>query len=172
MKIFRLFVVSTMICLGLEATPRRVDAQSACAQIVIDSGTNGNGKAINGFLNDQYKWSDSTCHRRSVALARNDVSKGGNAKQFTYVVPNGTTRTVNPGYTQAGGFGYIVAHLSNPSFAWSYNADDSPFGSGDSATFQKIFSGTHHAIYQYTLNYVRYGLTQDALTNQERAERD
>jgi hypothetical protein len=185
MKILNLFVAITLICFALSQTTEAVNPPpdgdypgqntaegqsalfdlSACAQIVIDSGTNGNGKVINGFLNDQYKWSDSTCHRRSVALARNDTSKGGNAKQFTYVLPNGTTRTVNPGYAQAGGFGYIVAHLSNPSFAWSYNADDSPLGSGDSATFQKIFSGRHHAIYQYTLNYVRYGLTQDALTN-------
>src|SRR5262245_8453324 len=149
MKILNLCVAITLICFALSQTTEAVNPPpdgdypgqntaegesalfdlSACAQIVIDSGTNGNGKVINGFLNDQYKWSDSTCQRRSVALARNDTSKGGNAKQFTYVLPNATTRTVNPGYGAAGGFGYIVAHLSNPSFAWSYNADDSPFGS-------------------------------------------
>ena len=167
------FVLALMICLGIGATPTHVGAAptqanakpaeaTGCAKILIDSGTNDSGKTINGYLNDQYKWSDSDCKRRSVALARNDTQKGGNAKQFTYILPNGTTRTVNPG-AQAGGFGYIVAHLSNPSFAWASGADDSPLGSGNSATYQKFFNGTHHAIYQYTLNYVRYGLTQEAL---------
>jgi hypothetical protein len=160
------FVLTLIICFGVGSAPAQVAAKapaaSVCAKILIDSGVNDAGKGINGFLNDQYKWSDSSCQRRSVALARNDNQKGGNAKQFTYILPGGTTRIVNPG-AQAGGFGYIVAHLSNPSFAWSYGADDSPLGSGNSATYQKIFSGTHHAIHQYTLNYVRYGLTQQAL---------
>jgi len=139
---------------------------SGCPALTVDSGTANGGKSINGFLNDQYTWYDSACRQRSVALARNDTSKGGNAKQFTYVLPsNGTTRTVNPGANGAGGFGYIVAHLSNPSFAWSYGADDSPLGSSNSATYNKLFTGSHHAIHEYTLNYIRYGLTQAALTN-------
>ena len=124
------------------------------------------GVSINGFVNDQYRWYDSACRLRSTALARNDTSKGGNAKQFTYVPANGATRTVNPGSNGAGGFGYVVAHLSNPSFAWSYGADDSPLGSGNSATSTNLFSGEHHAIHEYTLNYVRYGLTPYAVANQ------
>lgn len=160
------FILGLAICLGVGSAPVQVAAKApaaaVCAKILIDSGVDDAGKGINGFLNDQYKWSDSSCQRRSVALARNDNQKGGNAKQFTYILPGGTTRIVNPG-AQAGGFGYIVAHLSNPSFASSYGANDSPLGSGNSATYQKIFSGTHHAIHQYTLNYVRYGLTQQAL---------
>ncbi len=132
-----------------------------CSAIAIASGV-----SINGYLNDQYRWYDSACRLRSTALARNDTSKGGNAKQFTYVLANGTTRTVNPGSNGAGGFGYVVAHLSNPSFAWSYGADDSPLGSGNSATSTNLFSGEHHAIHEYTLNYVRYGLTHDAIANQ------
>jgi len=32
----------------------------------------------------------------------------------------------------------VVAHLSNPSFAWSYGADDSPLGSGNSAKLWKF----------------------------------
>jgi hypothetical protein len=70
---------------------------------------------------------------------------------------------VNPGDNGAAGFGYVVAHLSNPSFAWAYGADDSPLGSGEAATSQVLFAGEHHAIHQYTLDYVRYGLTQYAL---------
>lgn len=161
-----LFLLLLSICLGIGSAPSSAAAKSSaaavCAKILIDSGVADGGKGINGFLNDQYKWSDSACLRRTVALARNDTQKGGNAKQFTYILPNGTTRVVNPG-AQAGGFGYIVAHLSNPSLAWASGADDSPLGSGNSATYQKIFAGTHHAIHQYTLNYVRYGITQQAI---------
>ena len=131
------FMLAFVMILGIGFTPVNAAAKSsaaaACPAIVIDSGASNGGKSINGFLNDQYLWSDSTCKRRSVALARNDTQKGGNAKQFTYILPNGTTRIVNPGAT-ASGFGYIVAHLSNPSFAWSYGADDSPLGSGSGAT--------------------------------------
>jgi hypothetical protein len=141
-----------------------LDIATKCGSLTVNSGTSNGGVSINGFLNDQYKWYDSNCRLRTAALARNDTSKGGNAKQFTYVLAEGTTRTVNPG-TSAGGFGYIVAHLHNPSFANAYGADDSPFGSGNSATYSKVFTGTHHAIHEYTLNYVRYGLTQAAINS-------
>jgi hypothetical protein len=141
-------------------------APGGCSALVVDSGVADAGKSINGFLNDQYTWYDSACKPRSVALARNDASKGGNAKQFTYMLADGvTTRTINPSANGASGFGYVVAHLSNPSFAWSYGADDSPLGSGSGATYNKLFSGENHAIHEYTLNYVRYGLTQAAITN-------
>ncbi|WP_295449787.1 hypothetical protein [uncultured Thiodictyon sp.] len=140
-------------------------AAGACRPVVVDSGIAGAGKSINGFLNDQYTWSDAACRVRNAALARNDTSKGGNAKQFTYTLPNGTTRTVNPAANGAAGFGYVVAHLSNPSFANAYGADDSPLGSGNAATFRKLFTGNHHAIHEYSLNYVRYGLTAAALIN-------
>ena len=135
-----------------------------CSSLVVDSGITDGGVSINGFLNDQYKWYDSSCRLRTAALARNDTSKGGNAKQFTYVLANKTTRIVNPG-ASAGGFGYIVAHLSNPSFAKAYGASDSPLGSGNSATTNKLFVGSNHAIHEYTLNYVRYGLTQAAINS-------
>lgn len=159
------FVVAVLVCLGLGSTQSAgmenpTGSAGGCSAIVVASGV-----SVNGFLNDQYRWYDRACRLRSVALARNDTSKGGNAKQFTYVLTDGTTRTVNPGSNDASGFGYVVAHLSNPSFAWSYGADDSPLGSGDSATSNNLFSGEHHAIHEYTLNYVRYGLTQYAITN-------
>ena len=140
-------------------------AAVGCGPLAVDSGVGDAGKSINGYLNDQYLWYDSDCKLRSTALARNDTSKGGNAKQFTYVLPNGTTRTVDPNSNGAGGFGYVVAHLSNPSFASSYGADDSPLGSGNSAAYNKLFTGQNHAIHEYTLNYVRYGLTQQAITD-------
>ncbi len=159
------FVVAVLVGLSLGYSPPPSAANpsglaSGCSAIVVDPGV-----SLNGFLNDQYQWYDSACRLRSAALARNDTSKGGNAKQFTYVLADGTTRTVNPGSNGASGFGYVVAHLSNPSFAESYGADDSPLGSGNSATSTNLFSGEHHAIHEYTLNYVRYGLTQAALTN-------
>lgn len=137
---------------------------NGCSSLTVDSGTTGAGANINGFLNDQYKWYDSNCRLRTAALARNDTSKGGNAKQFTYMPNSTSTRIVNPG-NSAGGFGYVVAHLSNPSFAKAYGASDSPLGSGNQATSNKLFVGSHHAIHEYTLNYVRYGLTQAALNS-------
>jgi hypothetical protein len=157
-----------LVLLALALVSSRAGSAAAlqaapCGPLTVDSGPGNTGKSINGYLNDQYKWFDSSCRQRSAALARNDTAKGGNAKQFTYKLPDGSTRIIDPGANGAGGFGYIVAHLSNPSFAYSYGADDSPLGSGDSATYQKIFTGRNHAIYQYTLNYVRYGLTQYAL---------
>ena len=136
-----------------------------CQSLAVDSGVANAGKSLNGFLNDQYTWYDSACKPRSVALARNDASKGGNAKQFTYVLANGTTRIVNPGANGAGGFGYVVAHLSNPSFASAYGKNDSPLGSGNAASYKKLFAGSHHAVHEYTLNYVRYGLTPAALSS-------
>lgn len=140
-------------------------AAAGCAALAVDAGAANAGKSLNGFLNDQYRWYDSACKLRTAALARNDASKGGNAKQFTYVLANGATRAVNPGAGGAGGFGYVVAHLSNPSFAYAYGKDDSPLGSGSAATYKKLFTGQHHAIHEYTLNYVRYGLTAAALAN-------
>jgi hypothetical protein len=141
-------------------------ATAGCGALAVDSGAANGGLSLNGYLNDQYRWYDSACKLRTAALARNDTHKGGNAKQFTYVLPNGSTRTVNPGANGAGGFGYIVAHLSNPTLPQAYGKhNDSPLGSGDSAAYKKLFAGKHHAIHEYTLNYIRYGLTQEAITH-------
>jgi hypothetical protein len=169
-RILGFFFTAVLVSISFSHSPVTLAAKSTglasgCGPLVVDSGVANAGVSINGFLNDQYKWYDSACRLRSVALARNDTSKGGNAKQFTYVLADGTTRTVDPGSNDAAGFGYVVAHLSNPSFASSYSADDSPLGSGNSATYSKIFVGDHHAIHEYTLNYVRYGLTQYAITH-------
>jgi hypothetical protein len=146
-------------------TAAAASAAATCMPLAVDSGAANAGKSINGFLTDQYLWYDSQCKLRSAALARNDGAKGGNARQFSYVLANGTTRTINPGANGAGGFGYVVAHLSNPSFAAAYGKDDSPLGSGTAASFSKVFTGSHHAIHEFTLNYVRYGLTAAALAN-------
>lgn len=150
------FALAALASLAIGYSP--ASAGAACLPISVTS-----AKSINGFVTDQFHWSDAACRRRSAALARNDTAKGGNAKQFTYVLPGGVTRTINPGANGAGGFGYVVAHLSNPSFANSYGADDSPLGSGKNATWNKLFTGANHAIYEYTLDYVRYGLTPTAL---------
>ena len=147
-SMWRYLVAAVLVCLSLgyspsAATTAPLGLASACSALVVNSGV-----SINGFLNDQYQWYDRACRLRSAALARNDTGKGGNAKQFTYMLADGTTRTVDPGDNGASGFGYVVAHLSNPSFAWSYGADDSPLGSGNSATSHNLFSGEHHAIHR------------------------
>ena len=80
------FVVVPFFCLfpgyaTLSHADQPVSQAGACGPLVVDSGVNNAGNSINGFLNDQYRWFDSACQLRSVALARNDTSKGGNAKQ-------------------------------------------------------------------------------------------
>ena len=171
------FVISSTSCVvmasasGLPMTASAATGQPAapvaavCKPLVVDAGAAGAGKSINGALTDQYLWYDSRCSLRSAALVRSDSAKGGHAKQFSYVLADGTTRTVNPGANSAGGFGYVVAHLSTPSFASAYGKDDSPLGSSAAAAYSKPFTGSHHAIHEFTLNYVRYGLTAAALAN-------
>ncbi len=157
---------SVFICIMAGALGNAHESQAAnCGPLTVNAGA-----SINGFLNDQYVWYDSHCQERSAALALNDATKGGNAKQFIYTpfiggAPSaGGALTVNPGDPAAGGFGYIVAHLANPSFANAYGADDSPLGSGSGAAYDTPFAGNNHAIHEYKLNYVRYGMTASATT--------
>jgi len=158
-------VLALLLGLGRGFAPAASAARPAASAAGCGPLTVTTGVSLNGFVNDEYQWSDSACRPRSATLATNDTTKGGNAKQFTYQLADTSTRVINPGADGAGGFGYVVAHLSNPSFANAYGADDSPLGSGDSATSSVVFAGAHHALHQYTLNYVRYGLTAAALAN-------
>src|SRR5450759_4789004 len=92
------FLLVVLVSLSFGHSPVTLAAKpsglaSGCGPLVVDSGVADAGVSINGFLNDQYQWYDSACRLRSVALALNDTSKGGNAKQFTYGLADGTTRT-------------------------------------------------------------------------------
>lgn len=113
---------------------------------------------------DEYRWSDRACGARATALVRADA-KGGNAVEFRYPV-NGATRTVpmspetnSDGTIDAGGFGYVVSHLTDSDVSWRHDQDDSPLGSSLGNGYSVLFQGTHHAIHQYTVNYPRWGVS-------------
>ncbi|MGI8553400.1 MAG: hypothetical protein ACR2PL_21850 [Dehalococcoidia bacterium] len=129
----------------------RASGAAGCAPLVLNAGA-----SVNGYLTDQYVWYDSACKQRSAALVRTDP-KGGHAKQFTYQLPNGATRTVNEG-PDAGGFGYIVSHLKDANIAGQHGEDDSPLGSNQNAGYRTVFAGTNHAIHEFTVNYPRWGI--------------
>ena len=120
---------------------------------------------VNGISGSQFAWVDSTGKPRSAHMATGTAgaNKGGVLNQFSYLLPNDTTRTVNQSLCcGAGGFGYIVSHLEVPSIATSHpGEDDSPFGpppaDNPNGATQTVFSGRHHALHVYTLNYPRWG---------------
>jgi hypothetical protein len=138
------------------ATPTEA-ALGTCAPLVLSA-----GKSVDSYLTDEYAWYDASCRRRTAALVRSDP-KGGHAKQFTYRLQDGSLRTVGEG-PAAGGFGYIVSHLYDPSLATNNGEDDSPLGSNQNAAFRTVFAGAHHAVHEFTLNYPRWG--RDPVTNQ------
>src|SRR4030067_3260391 len=99
------FIIAILFCLSFGYSPsasaenpsgfqkeHRDNMAGGCGALALNPGV-----SLNGFVNDQYQWYDSACHLRSAALARDDTVKGGNAKQVTYLLADGTTRTVNPG---------------------------------------------------------------------------
>lgn len=102
-------------------------------------------------------WTDASGQARSAALVRTPQagSKGGFLEQATYKLSGGAIRTVKAS-TDARGFGYIVSHLEDPSRAGA--EDDSPLGSELDNASSLVWQGTHHLIYQYTLNYPRWGV--------------
>ncbi len=120
---------------------------------------------VNGISGSLFTWVDSTGKPRSAHMATGTggANKGGVLNQFNYRLPNDTTRPVNQSLCcGAGGFGYIVSHLEVPSIATSHpGEDDSPLGppSADNpnGATQTVFSGRHHALHVYTLNYPRWG---------------
>jgi hypothetical protein len=114
-------------------------------------------QTTNGLNTDTLTWFDASGQARSAALVRTPQagSKGGFLEQTTYKLPGGAIHTVNAS-NDARGFGYIVSHLKDPTPAGS--DDDSPLGSELNNASSLVWQGTHHLIYQYTLNYPRWGV--------------
>lgn len=127
---------------------------------------------VGGMLSDRFTWRDSALRPRSATLAHNDgqtgpqgqyspyQNRGGALRQFTYQLPNGSTRTV--GTTQSGnagegGFGYVVSHAKSTAFC--AGPDDSPLGYSIPGAFTRVFTGRHHAIFRFTQNYPRNCVT-------------
>jgi hypothetical protein len=75
----RLIIGSIVVALlGLGPGASGVGAAAACATLALNAAL-----IVNGYLTDQYVWSDGSCAPRSAALVRTHP-KGGHAKQFTY----------------------------------------------------------------------------------------
>ena len=118
-------------------------------------------QTTNGLKTDIVTWYDKSGQARTAALVRTPQagSKGGFMEQATYKLTGGATRTVNAS-ADARGFGYIVSHLEDPGRAGGN--DDSPLGSELNNASSLVWQGTHHLIYQYTLNYPRWGVRAGA----------
>lgn len=118
-------------------------------------------QTVNGSSADRVSWRDAGLRPRSAALIHNTAQdargmRGGYVDQFSYQLTNGSTRTVNGSSGAPGGFGYVVSHLRDASVA--NGEDDSPLGSGFGGQYRTVFVGAHHALYEYTLNYPRWGI--------------
>jgi hypothetical protein len=120
--------------------------------------------SVVGIKSDRFTWQDSSGRPRVAVLAHNDEppdpdfgSRGGTLREFRYQLQNGQQRTATItdyrpfGNSNGTGFGYVVMH----SAAGNCVGDDSPLGGYVAGTWQRIFEGTHHAIFRFTQNYPR-----------------
>ena len=130
------------------------------------------GVSVASMTSDRFTWRDSAGKQRVAVLAHNDgqvgpsspdgyVNHGGALRQYSFVMPDNSTRTAtvttygNGGY---GGFGYVVSHRGDGTSGIP-GVDDSPLGYAFTGSFQRVFEGRHHAIFRFTQNYPRYSST-------------
>jgi len=120
------------------------------------------------MTSDVLDWCDSAGKPREAVLAHNDQTgkqavggypnHGGSLQQFSYQMPDNSTRTAtitdygNGGY---GGFGYVVSHSQWLSDGFC-SGDDSPLGYAFTGTWTRVFEGRHHAIFRFQQNYQRH----------------
>lgn len=116
------------------------------------------------MVSDVFNWCDASGKPREAVLAHNDqtganagvyANHGGSLQQYSYRMPDNSTRTAtittygNGGY---GGFGYVVSHSAD-----TYcNGDDSPLGYSFTGTWSRVFEGRHHAIFRFQQDYQRH----------------
>jgi hypothetical protein len=120
------------------------------------------------MISDVFDWCDSAGKPREAVLAHNDqtgknaggyANHGGSLQQFSYQMPDTSTRTAtittygNGGY---GGFGYVVSHSAWLPPNGYCNGDDSPLGYSYSGTWTRVFEGRHHAIFRFQQQYQRH----------------
>jgi hypothetical protein len=138
------------------------EAVTATGTIQIEQ----NVTACGGLITERYTWRDTGGWARSATLSHNDVGNGGHRGElcdYTYHTAAADVLDVQELTSGgAGGFGYIVSHLVYGSAAFiaainGPDGDDSPLGHGFSGTYTRLFSGRHHAILRFQLNYPRWG---------------
>ncbi|HXU80777.1 MAG TPA: hypothetical protein VN914_05235 [Polyangia bacterium] len=106
-------------------------SMSACPALVLSA-----NRRVADYDTDQIVWQDSACKPRQVALVR---VGGGYVRQYVYEVdgkPRTVTGTGANGHT---GWGYTVNHWGNTATV----------GRDAAGTFQPLYVGRHHALYQY-----------------------
>jgi hypothetical protein len=122
--------------------------------LVLNSNVN-----VNGLNSEKFTWFDNEAKTRTISLVHNDQpgTKGGFMEQFSYVLPDSSTRTINASTNPYGvrGFGFIVSHLKDAALA--SGEDDSPIGSPLNNAWRVVWRGSNHALLEYTLNYPRWG---------------
>ncbi len=137
-------------CLQSSAT---IEAAATNA-LVLNSNVN-----VNGLNAEKFTWFDNEAKPRTISLVRSDQpgTDGGFMEQFSYVLPDSSTRTINASTNPYGvrGFGFIVSHLQDASLAIGEN--DSPVGSPLNNAWRVVWRGSNHALFEYTLNYPRWG---------------
>jgi hypothetical protein len=92
--------------------------------------------AVAGYQTDRFVWNDAFCKPREAAMMR---VGGGYVRQFVYDV-NGTPRVATgTGANGIAGWGYSVSHYGSGGGV----GKDAP------GTFEAVYVGAHHAIYEY-----------------------
>lgn len=127
---------------------------AAANALVLNSNVN-----VNGLNAEKFTWFDNEVKTRTISLVRNDQpgTKGGFMEQFSYVLPDNSTRIINANASGVRGFGFIVSHLKESTLATNNGDDDSPIGSNMSNAWRVVWRGSNHALLEYTLNYPRWG---------------
>ena len=114
----------------------------------------------NNYNCDVYRWYDSAGQQRTAALSRNNAadpggSRGGVLYQYRFFPGGGTTERIITGTGAHGaynGFGYVVNHHNNDAFVSNLTT----------GTYNKVFTGRHHAIHQFKLTYPINGINVTA----------
>jgi hypothetical protein len=121
---------------------------------------------IDNLLSDRFTWKDSQGQTRVAVLAHNDNattapggSHGGELREFRYQTAGGQRIVSAPGRDD-GGFGYVVSHPADERSNCVAGHDSSTLGHLISGTWERIFTGRHHAIFRFHQNYPRYCSTK------------
>ncbi|HYF63052.1 MAG TPA: hypothetical protein VD886_09595, partial [Herpetosiphonaceae bacterium] len=114
---------------------------AAYAPLAVNSNAN-----VDGFISDQFAWTDSAGQPRSAALVKNDRRDptnhwGGFLRQYTYS-PGAGTRVVNGSSAAHPGFGYTTNHFG-------VDGGQATLSHGYPGTYAAVLRGRHHAIHRF-----------------------
>ena len=119
---------------GPGPTPVPPRPTEACPGLTLEENV-----TVADYDTDRFSWNDAFCKPRQAAMVR---VGGGYVRQFVYDVdgtPRVATGTMANGVVA--GWGYAVSHFG----------DGGNSAMGAPGTFEPIFVGAHHALYQYKI---------------------